>query len=368
MRIGVWDYRDEYASERDDILHAVDQVFSSGRLILGDSVARFEAAFSHYCGARFGVGVDNGTNAIALGLRALGLEPGDEVITVSNTAAPTVVAISQTGGVARFVDISSTTYLMDVSQLEAAITPRTRFIVPVHLFGQCVDMGAVMSIAKARGLQVLEDCAQAHGAEQHGCRAGGIGDAAAFSFYPTKVLGAYGDGGMTITSTEEVNTRLRQLRYYGMGERYYVLGPGFNARLDEVHAEILLRKLRRLEHYIDRRRAIAARYNEALSGTELVLPTEQPGNRHVYYLYVVRHPRRDAILERLRESDVHLNISYPWPIHTMIGFEGLGYRSGQLPRTEAAAREIFSLPMYPSLSDAQQNRVCDLLRDAVATV
>lgn len=365
----VWGYQEEYEKEREDILAAVDQVFRSGTLILGQSVRGFESEYAAYHGVSHCVGLDNGTNAVKLGLQALGVGPGDEVITVSNTAAPTVVAIDGTGATPVFVDVDPDTYLMDVSQVAAAITPRTRCLLPVHLYGQCVEMAALLDLASRHDLVILEDCAQAHGARHHGTIAGTMGGAGAFSFYPTKVLGSYGDAGATITSDEKVAGNLRRLRYYGMEDRYYVERvPGHNSRLDEVHAEILRRKLARLDDYIAARRAVAARYAEGLDGTGLVLPALAPGNEHVYYLYVVRHPRRDAILAALRERDIVLNISYPWPVHTMKGFAGLGYAPGRLPVTEALAEEIFSLPMYPSLSLQVQDRVIDALRDVIATL
>ncbi|MEV4218579.1 DegT/DnrJ/EryC1/StrS family aminotransferase [Nonomuraea sp. ATR24] len=354
----VWDYLPEYESERADILDAVETVFASGQLVLGQSVRSFEEEFAAYHGVRHCVGVDNGTNAVKLGLQALGVGPGDEVITVSNTAAPTVVAIDAVGAVPVFVDVRAGTYLMDVERVAAAITPRTRCLLPVHLYGQCVEMEPLERLAAEHDLVILEDCAQAHGARHHGRVAGSMGHAAAFSFYPTKVLGAYGDGGATITSDPEVERALRRLRYYGMEKTYYVVStPGHNARLDEVQAEILRRKLRRLDRYVDGRRAVAARYAEALAGTGLVLPETAPGNEHAYYLYVVRHPRRDEILEALRGFGIQLNVSYPWPVHTMSGFAHLGHGAGSLPVTEALAGEIFSLPMYPSLPVELQDRV-----------
>jgi aminotransferase EvaB len=362
-RVTVWDYYDEYKELREQILAAVDRVFSSGRLILGEEVAGFEREFAAYCGAKYAVGVDNGTNAIVLALQAVGVGPGDEVITVSNTAAPTVVAIRNAGARAVFVDIDPATGLMDVSALDQVIGPRTRCILPVHLFGQCVDMDAIEAIARSHGLAVIEDCAQAPGADWRGRRAGSMGDAAAFSFYPTKVIGAYGDGGAVLTNGSEIERRLRQLRYYGMGDdRYYVFGQGMNARLDEVQAAILRLKLTRLEEDIAARRAIADRYRRYLAGTNLILPRETGKGRHVYYIYVVRHPSRDELLQRLKEENIHLNISYPWPIHTMTGFSELGYSQGDLPNTEEAATEVFSLPMYPGLSLEKQDRVCDVLK------
>lgn len=367
MTVRVWGYLDEYRQERDDILDAVDQVFSSGQLVLGDSVAAFEREFAAYHGIAHTVSVDNGTNAVKLGLQALGVGPGDEVITVSNTAAPTVVAIDAVGATPVFVDVRADDYLMDTDQLSAVVTDRTRCILPVHLYGQCVDMRPVQRLARERGLVVLEDCAQSHGASHHGVLSGTMGDAAAFSFYPTKVLGAYGDGGAVTTPDEATAAELRRLRYYGMEERYYVVGtPGHNSRLDEVQAEILRRKLGRLDRYLAGRREVARRYQEGLADTGLVLPGPNPGNDHSYYLYVVRHPRRDEILAALREHDIALNVSYPWPVHTMTGFAHLGYGRGTLPVTERLADEIFSLPMYPALPAATQDRVIDALRQVLA--
>ncbi|GLF94864.1 DegT/DnrJ/EryC1/StrS family aminotransferase [Streptomyces yaizuensis] len=369
MTVRVWDYLAEYEAERPDLLDAVETVFSSGQLVLGRSVHGFEEEFAAYHGADHCVSVDNGTNAIKLGLQALGIGPGDEVITVSNTAAPTVVAIDATGATPVFVDIRADDHLMDTDQVAAAITGRTRCLLPVHLYGQCVDMAPLKELATRHGLTILEDCAQAHGARQGGTPAGTTGDAAAFSFYPTKVLGAYGDGGAVITSDGSVAERLRRLRYYGMEERYYTLEtPGHNCRLDEVQAEILRRKLRRLDTYIAGRRAVARRYADGLAGTGLGLPRIAPGNDHVYYVYVVRHPRRDDIIDRLRSYDIQLNISYPWPVHTMTGFAHLGYATGSLPVTEALAAEIFSLPMYPSLTPDLQDKVIHAVREVLATL
>lgn len=366
MAIQVWDYRAEYEEERDDILAAVDQVMRSGRLILGESVRSLEQELAAYCGAGYGVGVNSGTDALMLALRALGIQAGDEVITTSNTAIPTVSAIVSANGTPRFVDIEPDTYLMDVAQLEAAITPRTRCIIPVHLFGQCADMDAVRAVADRHRIPILEDCAQSTGAEYRGRRAGSMSRVAAFSFYPTKILGAYGDGGMVLTSDEALAARLRRLRVYGTDTTYYAEEHGHNSRLDEIQAEILRRKLRRIDSYIERRRLLARRYDEQLRGTGLVLPTTRPENRHVYHLYVVRHPARDAIISALAARDIIAGIHYRWPIHTMRGYAHLGYGEGSLPVTEKAAREIFSLPMYPSLADAEHDRVCGALREILS--
>jgi aminotransferase EvaB len=255
---------------------------------------------------------------------------------------------------------------MDVSRLEEAITARTRCILPGHLFGQCVDMDALKAVSARHGVKTLEDCAQSTGAEFRGRRAGSMSDVAAFSFYPTKILGGYGDGGMVVTSDEALASHVRRLRMYGTEGRYYAQEHGYNSRLDEVQAAILQRKLRRLPAYIARRREIAQRYDRLLAGCGLQLPATAPENHHAYYLYVVRHPARDRIVKELASRDIIVNVSYPWPIHTMRGYAQFGYVEGSLPETEAAAREILSLPMYPSLTDADQDRVCEAL-DAICS-
>ena len=361
MAIPVWDYRSEYDLERDDILAAVDQVLRSGRLILGDSVRAFEQELAAYCGVKHGVGVNSGTDALVLALRALDLRPGDEIITTANTAIPTVSAIVTAGGTPRFIDIEPGTYLMDMRKLEAAVTPRTRCLIPVHLFGQCADMEAAQDIADRHRLAVIEDCAQSTGSDRHGRHAGAMSLLSAFSFYPTKILGAYGDGGMVLTQDEALAARLRRLRMYGTEQTYYAEEHGYNSRLDELHAEILRRKLRRVDGYIARRRELARRYDEQLRDSDLTLPVTLSGNRHVYHLYVVRHPDRDRIIAALAEKGISVGIHYPWPIHTMRAYRHFGDGEGSLPATEQAAREIFSLPMYPSLTNADQDRVCDAL-------
>jgi dTDP-3-amino-2,3,6-trideoxy-4-keto-D-glucose/dTDP-3-amino-3,4,6-trideoxy-alpha-D-glucose/dTDP-2,6-dideoxy-D-kanosamine transaminase len=371
MTTRVWDYLPEYAQERADLLDAVETVFESGQLVLGESLRGFEQEFAGYHGIGHCVGVDNGTNAITLGLEALGVGPGDEVITVANTAAPTVVAIVGAGATPVFVDVREDDFLMDTGLVEAAITPRTKALLPVHLYGQCVEMAPLRQLAADRGLGVLEDCAQAHGARHHDRLAGTMGDAAAFSFYPTKVLGAYGDGGAVLTGDDGVDAALRRLRYYGMQDVYYVVqSPGHNSRLDEVQAEILRRKLGRLDDYLAGRRAVAERYVEGLADLVapggLALPAVVPGNEHSYYLYVARHPRRDVIIERLRSYDIALTVSYPWPVHTMTGFAHLGYGPGSLPVTEKLAGEVFSLPMYPALAPDLQDKVITALREVLA--
>ena len=363
MVIKVWNYLDEYAEERDEILSAVDRVFSSGTLILGSSVRNFEKEFSAYCETQYGVGVDNATNGIFLALRALNVGQGDEVITVANTAVPTVSAIAQAGATPRFVDVHADTALMDTSKVELAISSRTKCIIPVHLYGQCVDMESLSRIAEKYHLGIIEDCSQSHGATHQGRKAGSWGDMGVFSFYPTKTLGGFGDGGFISTNSRELDSKLRSLRFYGMRGSYYAEEVGYNSRLDEVHAEILRYKLTKLEIYIKRRQQLARQYDRILGSTSLILPKVRYGNRHVFYVYVVKHSRRDEIITKLKRDEIFLNISYPWPIHLMRGYSNLGGKEGDLPVTENLARHIFSLPMYPSLTDAIQMKVCTAIGD-----
>lgn len=361
MEVRVWSYLKEYAATKEEILKVVEEVFESGQLILGEKGKQFEQAYSHYCGVNHGVGCDNGTNAITLALLALGVGEGDEVITVPNTAIPTVSAIVTTGAIPVFVDVNPDTYLMDVMQIEKLITERTKCIIPVHLYGQCVDMDVVTELAMKYNLAVVEDCAQAQGAEYKGRKAGSMSNASTTSFYPTKILGGYGDGGMIITNDAEVERKLRRLRFYGAEKTYYAIEQGYNSRLDEVQAAILLTKLPHLDEYVKRRREIAALYNELLKDTDLALPKEAEYGKHAYYLYVVRHPNRDQIMTALKDNDIFVNISYPWPIHTMTGYQYLGYMEGDFPQTESAAKEIFSLPMYPTLTNEEVCYVSDVL-------
>ncbi len=362
-RIQVWNYLSEYDEMRDTILSAVDDVFSSGQLILGARVATLEADLASYIGvSESGVGVNSGTDALFIALKSLGIGPGDEVITVANTAIPTVAAIVSTGATPKFVDVDAATYLMDCNQLPAAITPQTSCILPVHLFGQCADMAKISEIAKQHKLSVLEDCAQSTGATFNGKKSGQFGDIGAFSFYPTKLLGAYGDGGMILTNSAELQDKCRRLRMYGMDGSYYAEEHGYNSRLDEVQAAILSIKLKTLDVSILRRRQLAARYFERLKDTELILPVEASSNQHAYYLYVVRHPERDRLINSMADQNIHLNVSYPYPISLMRGYAYLGYQEGDLPVTEKLAKEILSLPMYPGLAEEEQDRVCDALQ------
>ncbi|MCP4373078.1 MAG: DegT/DnrJ/EryC1/StrS family aminotransferase [Deltaproteobacteria bacterium] len=367
MTIKVWNYIREYQNEKDEIFIAIKQVLDSGTLILGKNVSKFEKEFSSYCNVQFGIGVGNGTDALFLSLKALNIGPGDEVITVPNTAVPTVSAIVSTGATVKFVDVEPKTYLMDTAKIKEAITDKTKCIVPVHLFGQCVDMDKISETAKKHGLYIVEDCAQSHGAKFRSKKAGSMSDMAAFSFYPTKVLGCFGDGGMVITGDKSLYEKVKRLRFYGMEETYYSKEHGYNSRLDELQAAILLNKLSRIDEYITKRRNLAIQYDKLLAKTGLILPETMEGNKHVFYLYVVRHHHRDKIISKLKKKGIIVNISYPWPVHLMPAYRFLGYGEGDFPVAEKAAQEIFSLPMYPSLTNEEQKIVVKALLEILST-
>lgn len=350
MVVKVWNYLDEYREDHEEIHAAIERVLSSGTLILGPSVAAFEKEFADFCGVTYGVGVDNATNGLFLVLRAAGVGPGDEVITVPNTAVPTVTAIVQSGARPRFVDIDYETGLMDVQAVSAAITSKTRCIIPVHLYGQCVDMDPLLEVARSSNILVLEDCSQAHGAQYGSAMAGSMGDLAVFSFYPTKPLGGYGDGGMIVTNNPDFEERLRRLRFYGMSGEYRALGEGYNSRLDELQAEILRVKLRKLSERIQMRRKIASLYDSIFADSTIRPVGVSHPSWHCYFVYAVRHPQRDEILVELQKEGIELNSSYRWPIHTMPGFVALGYSLGDFPNSERLCAEVFSMPMYPHLN------------------
>ncbi len=362
--IPYWDYLREYALEEPIVLGAIQRVLRSGRLILGPEVEGFERELAGYAGVRHAVGVNSGTDAIFLALKALDIGPGDEVITVSNTAVPTVSAIRAAGATPVFVDVEDGHLLMDASLLDDAVTGATRAILPVHLYGLPADMDAVMEAAHRHGLRVIEDCAQAAGARFGILRVGGIGDIGAFSFYPTKVLGALGDAGAVLTSDDGIAKRLGRLRFYGMeGGGYYSVEEGYNSRLDELQAAVLRVRLARLDEAVSRRRACAAIYSDMLEGAgDLRLPVEPPGRSHQYYAYTIRTSRRDSLATYLARNGIGTKVNYPTPVHMMSGYGFLGLGAGSLPVTERAASEILSLPMWPGLRPDEAAQVAETVR------
>jgi len=363
VKIRYWDYLVDYSSHRAEYLKICDEVFSSGRLVLGSRLAAFENRFADFCNVPYSVGVASGTDAIFLALKALGIGNGDDVITVANTAVPTVAAIRAAGANPVFVDVEEDTSLMDVSLLERVITRRTRCILPVHLFGHMVDMQSLLEFANGCGLSVVEDCAQACGATCNGYRAGSLGDAGAFSFYPTKVLGAFGDGGMLTTCRPELQEKLRRLRFYGMRSGYYAEEEGYNSRLDEVQAALLDSKLDRLDQAVELRRRIADIYDKGLAETgDIGLPAVRPHCGHQYYLYTIRTKRRAELMNYLADQGIESKVNYPDPIHLMHGYRFLGYPPGSLPVTERLAESILSLPMYPELPKEHADVVVAAIR------
>jgi dTDP-4-amino-4,6-dideoxygalactose transaminase len=350
-RIPALDLKAQYASIREEVDAAIAAVLASGMFVLGEAVQRFEADFADYCGVAQAVGVNSGTAAIQLALLACGIGRGDEVITVSHTSVATVAAIELTGARPVLVDIDPRRYSLDPGQVESAITPRTRAILPVHLYGCPADLAPLLETARARGLRLIEDCAQAHGASYHGRRTGSWGDLAAFSFYPTKNLGAYGDGGAVLTGDPELAERLRLLRQYGWKERNVSSLKGLNTRLDDLQAAVLGAKLRHLDAWNARRRDLARRYTELLAGSGLVLPVEPEGTWHVYHQYVIRCTARNRLQSFLKARGIASAIHYPLPVHLQPAYADLGCKPGDLPASEAAAREVLSLPLYPEMTD-----------------
>ena len=343
----------------DEINAALLRVAASGWYILGPEVAAFEREFAAYHGVRHAVGVATGTDAIELALRAGGVGAGDEVITVAHTALATVTAIEATGAAPILVDIDAETFTLCPAAARAAITPRTRALVAVHLYGGAADMEALQGLAQAHNLLLIEDCAQAHGALYRERQVGTMGNLGAFSFYPTKNMGAYGDGGAVITNDDALADKLRKLRNYGQSSRYRHQSRGTNSRLDELQAAILRVKLAHLDELNRRRRAIAAVYAANLVGVHK--PSARAGCQHVYHLYVIRDAQRDQLMSSLQERGIGTLIHYPVPVHLQESHRDLGLGAGSLPQTERAAREILSLPLYIGLSDDDALRVCEAI-------
>jgi dTDP-4-amino-4,6-dideoxygalactose transaminase len=352
----------QYHSLKEKIDKGVSKVLESGWYILGENVARFEQRFASYCNAKHGIGVASGTDALHLSLLALGVGRGDEVITVANTATPTVLAITYTGATPVFVDINPHTYTIDVEKIKKAITERTKAIIPVHLYGQPADMTPIMEVAAEHDLYVIEDACQAHGAEYKGKKVGAIADLGCFSFYPTKNLGACGDGGMVVTNNKELAELVVMLRNYGMKQQYHSLIQGYNSRLDEIQAAILNVKLQYLDEWNRARRKNAEAYSELLN-ENIIKPFEADYAFHVYHLYVIRTQNRDRLKARLAEKGITTAIHYPVPVHQQQAFEYLN--TPRLPFTEQLAGEILSLPVYPELQTEQIEYIADAIADTI---
>lgn len=342
------DLKQQYSSIKEEILLAVNNVLDSSNFILGEQLRSFEKEFAHYCNAKYSVGLNTGTSALHLALLANGIGAGDEVITVPNTFIATCEAISYTGATPKLVDIDEKTYNMDPKKLEKAITSKTKAIIPVHLYGQPADMGEIMEIAEKKGIAVIEDACQAHGAEY--CKkkipVSGIG---CFSFYPGKNLGAYGEGGSIVTNSREFDEIIRAYRDHGQVKKHVHKYIGYNYRLEEIQAAVLRVKLRHLDKWIEMRRKNARLYDELLEDCDVVIPVEKNYNKHVYHLYVIRAKQRQKLIEHLSSKEIQTAIHYPTPIHLQEAYSHLGYKTGSFPAAEKCVNEILSLPMYPEL-------------------
>ena len=362
------DLKAQHRAIRAELDAAIHNVLDNTAFILGSEVASFEQEFAAGCGAPFGVGTNSGTSALHLALLAAGLGPGDEAITTPFSFVATVAAIGYTGATPVLVDIDPLTFNIDAGKIEAAITSRTKAILPVHLFGQPADMDPILQIARRHGLIVIEDAAQAHAAEYKGRRCGSLGDMACFSFYPTKNLGACGEGGMVVTHSPEHAQTLRLLRDWGTGKKYEHRLKGYNYRMEGMQGAILRVKLRHLEAWTEARIAHAARYGQLLAASGATLPAPTAWARHVYHTYTIRVPRRDEVQARLQAAGIHTGIHYPRPIHLQPAWSGLGYHAGDFPVAERASAEVLSLPMYAELEPAQIEAVAAELTAAVAAI
>jgi dTDP-4-amino-4,6-dideoxygalactose transaminase len=366
MKVPFLDLCQQYASIREEISEAIEAVVDRAAFAGGPFVSEFEAHFAEFCGVPHAIGVGSGTDALWAALTVLGVGEGDEVITVPNTFIATAEAISRCGARPVFVDIDAARYTLDPEQLEPAITTRTKAIIPVHLFGQMADMDPILEIARDRNLRVIEDACQAHGAEYKGRRAGSMGDAGCFSFYPGKNLGAFGEAGAVVTNDPEIDARIRVLRDHGQTEKYHHEMIGWNARMDGIQGAVLDVKLRHLEGWTRRRREVAAEYERRLAHLPGVqLPEELPDSRHVYHLYPVRVARRDGVMRKMADEQVHCGIHYPVPIHLTGAYRSLGHGPGSFPVTERYAGELLSLPMFPELTTEQTARAVSTLTQSI---
>jgi dTDP-4-amino-4,6-dideoxygalactose transaminase len=359
--IPILDLKAQYQAIKDEVDAAVLGVMASGHFVLGPNVKALEAEVAEYVGCQYGIGVASGTDALRLSLAALDIGPGDEVITTPFTFVATANTISHSGARPVFVDIDPRTFNIVPAQIEAAVNERTRAIVPVHLYGQPAEIDAIMKIARQHDLYVIEDCAQAIGAEDDGRRVGSFGDVACFSFYPTKNLGAYGDGGMVTTNNSEIAERVDVLRRQGGKTKYYHEVLGFNSRLDEMQAALLRVKLRHLDDWQAGRRRVASRYDELLRELDVAIPFVRSDVTHVYHQYTIRVPRRDELHQFLKEHGIGSMIYYPLPLHLQGLYQDLGYTEASLPFSEEAGREVLSLPMYPELTEEQIRRVAEVI-------
>jgi dTDP-4-amino-4,6-dideoxygalactose transaminase len=366
IKVPFLDLQAQYQTIKPEIDAAVARVLESCQFILGPEVASFEQEFAAYCGAAECIALNSGTSALHLALLAAGIGPGDEVITVPFTFVASVAAVIYTGARPVLVDIDQHSFTMDPAGIEAAITPRTKAILPVHLYGQTADMDPILEVARRHGLVVIEDAAQAHGAKYKGRSAGTIGDIGCFSFYPAKNLGAYGEGGAVTTNNAEYAQTIRRLRDWGTDRKYHHVLHGYNYRMEGFQGAILRVKLRHLEKWTAARRALAKRYNELMAGCGLELPAEMPWARHVYHLYTLRVKDRDELQSALLAEGIQTAVHYAVPAHLQPAYSSLGYGRGSFPRAEATAAQVLSLPLYPELSEDSVGKVARAVRQTAS--
>ena len=361
MNVPLVDLKRQYLSIKREIDGAIQEVIDKSAFIMGENVEEFENEFTKFCGVRYGVGTSSGTTALHLALIVCGIKQGDEVITVPYTFIATTEAISYTGAKVVFVDIEDRSYTIDTEKIEQSITERTKAIIPVHLFGQPADMDKIVGIAKKHNLVVIEDACQAHGAEYKGKKVGSLGDIAAFSFYPGKNLGAYGDAGMAVTNNEEFAEKMRLLRNHGRNKRYYHQIEGYNYRLDTIQAAILRVKLRHLEEWTEKRRRNAKLYNKLLKGSGVKTPVEMEYAKHVYHLYVIKTEKREKLYSRLKENGISAAVHYPLPLHLQEAYRYLGWKKGDFPISEACSERLLSLPMFPELTTDEIKKIAGIV-------
>ena len=373
--IQYWNYLREYNSNK-KILNTVNKVFKSGTLLLGKELKNFEIKYCKFNKSKFGLGVANGTDALYIALKCLNIGKGDEVITVSNTAIPTVAAIINSGAKVKFADIGKD-FLIDTDNLINLINKKTKAIIPVHLYGQMCEMDKIIKIAKKFKLKIIEDCAQSTGATYKGKKAGTLGDVGCHSFYPTKILGAYGDGGFLTTNNKKLFQKMHRFRFYGIDtlginkkwkNKYYSIDHGINSRLNEVQAAILSLKLNNLSESIKRRRQIAKRYFDGLKNTSIGLPKVNDNNFHVFHIFEVTHLKRDLIIKKMKEKKISLSIHYQYPIHTMSAYKKFNNKKNILKETENKSKIIFSLPIYPTLKNIEIDTIIKNLKNTISTI
>lgn len=366
MNVPFIDFHPQYEEIKDELDAGLKKVFEKGNFILGEEAQQFENTFAQYCDSRYGVGVNSGTDALYLAVSALDIEKGDEVVLPTFTFIATALCVSYTGATPVFADVEDTTYNLDVKSLEQVITKKTKAILPVHIYGQSANMDEINALAKARGIKVIEDAAQAHGAQYKGKKIGSLGDVACFSFYPTKSLGAFGDAGMVVTRDEEIAKCVVMLRDYGRVGRYEHKVKGYNTRMDTVQAVVLDAKLKRLDKWNKMRQDVAKIYAEYLTGVDgVILPPVAPDRTHIYQTYAVRVKKREHVMDEMKKRGVSVLIHYPIPVHLQEAYQDSGYKKGAFPVAEKISDEILSLPMFPHMTREQVMYVCDALKAAL---